>query len=276
MKFAINYSPLAAELVLAGQIEVDLFKCPDWPDILVKATAVRPSYVHFPLRAGGGSIDRKQLDCIAEFLDDSDTPYVNMHLSPNASDFDSMPVDTKHPIHREKLVEAILNDVATVVDRFGQERVILENLMWAPTRPYRIPLPVLEPETISRIVRRTGCGLILDLAHASISAKRIGMDEREYVSALPTERLCELHVAGTMQQDDGLWEDHYEMSNEDWLLTEWAIACVVEGRWEHPWIMTFEYGGVGASWNRPTEKRTMLQQVPKLSYLACLCRSDPT
>ncbi len=54
MQFALNYSPQAADLVWAGQIDIDLFKCPPWTEMTAAAQAIRPVYVHFGLQAGGG------------------------------------------------------------------------------------------------------------------------------------------------------------------------------------------------------------------------------
>ena len=54
-RFSVNYSPAAASLASAGRVEVDLFKCPAWPD-LVAALNV-PLYVHFALRVGLGISD---------------------------------------------------------------------------------------------------------------------------------------------------------------------------------------------------------------------------
>ena len=52
MNFAINYSPQAGELLKQGKIEINLFKCPDWPELIQEASALAPVYVHFPLIAG--------------------------------------------------------------------------------------------------------------------------------------------------------------------------------------------------------------------------------
>ena len=267
MKFAINYSLEAVELLQGEQIELDLFKCPDWPDAVTAARAHCPTYAHFSYRAGRGKIYPHELDRITDMLDMSDTPYVGIHLSPCASDFDDMPADTHEAHHRQQLIDAMFADVMTVVDRFGAQRVILENLMWAPYPPYEIPRPALEPAVISDLARRTGCGFCLDLAHASITAKHFEMDQRDYVSALPVERLRELHVSGTLQQADGAWDDHYEMTPEDWSLTEWALQCINAEQWATPWVMTFEYGGHDPSWPNPTDKETILKDVPRLFAL---------
>ena len=267
MKFALNYSPQAAELCSAGQIKVDLFKCPPWPETVAAARRLRPTYVHFVLRAGRGRISQAALDRVSDLLDNSDTPLVSVHLSPCASDLDAMPIETCDAAHRELLVDAMITDVMVLVERFGAERVIAENLTWAPQQPYEIPRVALEPEVITCVIGATGCGFLLDLAHARIAAKYLKMPQYDYVSSLPTDRLCELHVTGIKQQPNGNWHDHYEMRQDDWTLLEWAIDHIAAGKWAHPWVMALEYGGVG-QWRFPRDRSTILQQAQKLHTLS--------
>jgi len=270
MKFAINYSSEAAELLARGEIRVDLFKCPPWPDVAALARSQCATYIHYPLRAGRGAITEDVLDNIAAMLNISDTRYVNVHLAPHAGDFDGMPLDTHEHAHTERLATAMLRDIMMLVKNFGSERVILENSMWDPHPRFRIPRPVLEPQLICRMINETGCGLLLDIPHAAISAKHLDMDEREYFSALPIEHLRDLHVTGTSRLPNGDLDDHYAMREEDWSLTEWAIERIRTREWPEPWAMTFEYGGFGASYEKPSEIEIIAQQAPRLYELAGL------
>ncbi len=268
MKFAINYSTESAALLSEGRIDLDMFKCPDWPHIVAAARTQRPSYVHFSPRAGRGELDNATTDHFARMLESSDTHYVSIHLAPNASDFGDMPVETRDPAHVEQLVDAVERDVALLVERFGSERIILENSMWDPDPPFEIPLPILEPQMIGDIVRRTKCGFLLDVAHANVTAKHFGMDERDYVSSLPVQQLRELHVSGLTQHADGSWEDHFPMRDNDWALIEWAVERIRVGEWPHPWVMTLEYGGVGPAFRTPSETGAIAEQAPRLYTLA--------
>ena len=36
MSFALNYSPCAAKLLRDGEIQVALFKCPEWPELIAE------------------------------------------------------------------------------------------------------------------------------------------------------------------------------------------------------------------------------------------------
>jgi len=81
MKFALNYSPQAADLLRAGDIEIDLFKCPDWPDLVAEARSLRPVYIHYPLVAGQGNVESVGLETIADWRSKTASRYVNTHIA---------------------------------------------------------------------------------------------------------------------------------------------------------------------------------------------------
>jgi len=51
----INYSTQAADLLKQGKIQVERFKCPDWPDMIAEASQLCPVAVHVNLKAGVGN-----------------------------------------------------------------------------------------------------------------------------------------------------------------------------------------------------------------------------
>lgn len=69
-----------------------------------------------------------------------------------------------------------------------------------------------EPEFLAEIVRRTGCGLLLDINNVHIAASNTGFDPYAYVAALPAEAIGEIHLAGYAENEtaDGpvLIDDH--------------------------------------------------------------------
>lgn len=269
MKLAVNYSPQADALLDSGQIEFEVYKCPDWADMIADAYQRRPVYVHFPLKAGRNQtvhIDWRQIE---GWLKTTDTPYVNMHLAPHAFDFDHMSLDTTDPAHAELLREAMLEDIDRVAREFGKDRVILENVPWDPDPKYAIPRPAIDPDFIHRIVDESDCGLLLDIAHASIAAKYLGMDERDYISRLPVDRIRELHITGLkFTGERRLWEDHFPMTDPDWALTEWVMQHIHSGNWGQPWAIALEYGGSGPLFAWRSEPRVLANDVPRLYTLA--------
>jgi len=82
LNLALNYSRPAAALVAEGRIDIDYFKCPDWPDMVAEARHYRPVAVHFSLRAGKGRLHETDWALIGRLMQMTGTPFVNLHLCP--------------------------------------------------------------------------------------------------------------------------------------------------------------------------------------------------
>ncbi|MDZ7705467.1 MAG: DUF692 family protein [Trueperaceae bacterium] len=252
-RLAINYSPEAAQLLAEGAVEVDLFKCPDWPDVMGAALDHRPIYVHFPLVAGRGTLADTDWLRLETLLEQSATGLVNVHLhaDPDAADPDA-------------LAERWLADLALLSGRFGAERVVAENIIYFGPGG-KTAAAATDPDLISRVLRDSGVGLLLDLAHARISALHYGCDARDYIAALPTERLRELHVTGTGQHE-GRWRDHLAMSDADWALLVWGLEHLGHA-WSRPDVIALEYGGVGPLFSWRSEREVIARSLPRLRAL---------
>lgn len=53
-----------------------------------------------------------------------------------------------------------------------------------------------ETDFLSELVRRTGCGLLVDLNNVFVSARNIGMDAQTWLGAIPAQAVGEIHLAG--------------------------------------------------------------------------------
>ena len=291
MKFAINYSPAAAELIRAGKIETDYFKCPAWRDRISEFQQLRPIYLHLPLTIGRGigdaiNSETKQIAdwrAIGLLVEQTKTPFVNLHFAPSRKDFPSIPADSTDAQHIELLIESAIKDVESVVRRFGKDVVMVENDNGSEGQLHACVLPDL----IRRVIEDCGCGFLFDLSHARLAAIKLGTDVQEYIRALPVERTREIHVTG-LQYFEGEWVeriertglgadfikqyqgrlmDHLPMTDADWEFFVWAMLQVRSGAWGNPWIVSSEYGGVGPLWEAITKKDVLEEQVPKLYAL---------
>ncbi|MFJ4251533.1 DUF692 domain-containing protein [Pseudomonas sp. NPDC089741] len=70
-----------------------------------------------------------------------------------------------------------------------------------------------EPEFIAEVVRRTGCGLLLDVNNVYVSCINHQRDPLAYLDALPLHRVGEIHLAGFAEDSDSpgerlLIDDH--------------------------------------------------------------------
>ena len=262
MKLAVNWSPQAERLLLEGKIDVDLWKCSDWPELVEPALKTKPAYVHFPIRAGNGSVpDWEQ---VRIWMAKTGTTIVNMHLRVGAADMPDIPFASRSPEHRERVIEAMVRDVRAAGDEMGMERIVVENLPTYRTDDGTRPLHCcVEPETIRAVIERTGCMLLLDIDHARNAAEILGMDPRAYIESLPVDRMGEFHMTG-VRRENGELEGHRPFGAEDWEYFDWAIERFRSGDWKTPGIYAFEYGGIGPVFRENTDIQVLAEQVPRL------------
>jgi uncharacterized protein (UPF0276 family) len=290
MQLAVNYSAALARLVADGSVDVDLFKTPAWPDLVAQAAALRPVYVHFPLSIGHGHgrpldterrmpIDWARVDGL---LERTATQYVNVHFSPYARDGED----------GAAVVERAAADLAPVVARYGAERVVVEN---EPGGGQEAEAPGIAPALIRRLVEEAGCGLLLDISHARLAAERLGWDARAYLLDLPLARVRELHVTGIQLFDAPMQQaalaagidpafvarvagrriDHLAFTAADWAFLSWALPLMGRGEWGTPWVVAYEYGGVGLPWEAIGQSAVLQAQVPRLAALLNRARYAP-
>ena len=268
MRLAVNYSPQAARLLREGGLHFDLFKCRSNPDLIELASGYNEVYVHLPLRAGSGAMDRVDWDFVEDLLIATETRYVNLYLAPHAPDFTGLDLETDDSCWRERLTAAMVADVDIVARYFGKDHVIVENAPWDTTIGYAVPRPVIEPEVINAVVEHTGVGFILDLAHARISARYLGWDDQHYIARLPVKHLREMHVTGiTYEETLAAWRDHYPMQPEDWQLVEWSLKQINDGAWSMPEIVALEYGGVTPRLKWRSEPEVLAVEIARLNTL---------
>lgn len=93
---------------------------------------------------------------------------------------------------RETVVNNIVRHGKRLKQWLGNTPLLLENFNYHPTNAYEY---ICEPDTFSMLIREINCGVLLDLAHARISAHNMGYaDPRDYLSLIPLDRIREIHV----------------------------------------------------------------------------------
>ena len=87
-----------------------------------------------------------------------------------------------------------------------------------------------EGSFMAEVVRRTGCGLLLDVNNVYVSAVNHGRDPWDLISALPAAAVAEIHLAGFAEDRDAIGDrlliDHHGAPVHDavWSLFKGAIA----------------------------------------------------
>ena len=86
-----------------------------------------------------------------------------------------------------------------------------------------------EIDFLAELVRRTGCGLLLDVNNVHVSANNLGFDAGHYLDRFPAEPVLELHLAGHSRDPnlgDALLIDSHDgaIAPEVWALYRRLIA----------------------------------------------------
>lgn len=110
--------------------------------------------------------------------------------------------------------------------------ILVENLDYNPGGAYET---ICQPEFICRVMDTVNVGLLLDLAHARISAAALGLSVREYLLRLPLERVGQIHVNHPESNGTRLWDAHEALREEDYELLEWSLVRC------QPRAVTLEY-----------------------------------
>lgn len=146
---------------------------------------------------GAGPLDEAHLDRLAALLDRYQPASFSEHLawSSHGGAFlnDLLPV----PYHRATL-ERVCDHIDRVQSRLGRT-MLLEN----PATYVEFESSTMsETEFIGEVLRRTGCGLLLDVNNAYVACTNHGRDAYAYIRALPLEHVGEIHLAGYAQDRD--------------------------------------------------------------------------
>jgi uncharacterized protein (UPF0276 family) len=127
--------------------------------------------------------------------------------------------------------------------------VILENLDYYPNGAYEY---VCEPKFITDVLRETNAGMLLDIAHARVSASRFGLSIHEYLKQLPLNRVRQLHISGPRWRNGVLEDDHEVLLEEDYKLLEYVLDSA------NPLALTLEYKG---------NESAILEQVDRIANI---------
>ncbi|MDX9994772.1 MAG: DUF692 domain-containing protein [Rhodocyclaceae bacterium] len=176
---------------------------------------------------GAGPLDEAHLDRLAVLLDRYQPESFSEHLawsSHNEVFFnDLLPA----PYHAGTLARVCAH-IDRVQERLGRS-MLLEN----PATYVEFEASTMaEADFISEVVKRTGCGLLLDVNNAYVSCVNHHRDAHDYLRALPLAAVGEIHLAGHAEDVDAagdplLIDSHgAPVANAVWDLYDFAIALL--------------------------------------------------
>jgi len=154
---------------------------------------------HYPLSLHSvglslGSTDPLRLDHLgelAELVRDFEPLFVSEHLS--WSSIDGRHANDLLPLpYTEEALQHMVERVGQVQD-FLNRQILIENVSsYLRFTCSQVP----EWEFLASLVRRSGCGILLDVNNLYVSAMNHGFDPFTYLEATPSSAVQEFHLAG--------------------------------------------------------------------------------
>ena len=170
-----------------------------------------------------GGLSRRHLDRLADVVRRYEPGLVSEHLAWSSHGAAHLNDLLPLPYTLRTLTRVALHvDAAQVALR---RKILIEN----PSTYVRFQDDdIPEPEFLRALVRRTGCGLLLDVNNVYVSARNHGFDPAAYLDAFPMEHVQEIHLAGheAHADDETLLIDTHgrPVASEVWALYERVIA----------------------------------------------------
>jgi len=146
---------------------------------------------------GEGPLDKDHLDRLARLMDWLEPASFSEHLawSTHGAEF----LDDLLPLpYTNATLTRIADHIDQVQSRLGR-RMLLEN----PSSYLAFSQSTwTETDFLAELVRRTGCGLLMDVNNVFISATNLGYTPQDYIDAYPVDAIGEIHVGGHDQDED--------------------------------------------------------------------------
>jgi uncharacterized protein (UPF0276 family) len=195
---------------------------------LAQLEAIRQDYplschsVGLSLGSAGGC-DRRHIERLLGLYERLEPALVSDHLAWSVNEGvylnDLLPLP-----YTEEALDSVVRNIDAVQSAFSRP-ILVEN----PSTYLRFDHSTIpEWEFLAELVKRSGCGLLLDVNNIFVSAANHGFDAAAYLSLLPAAAIGEIHLAGHSAIGIGdrtlLIDDHASLVCADvWALFDLAI-----------------------------------------------------
>ncbi|MBC7237073.1 MAG: DUF692 family protein [Chloroflexi bacterium] len=214
---------------------------------------------------------------IKNWVELTGTPWTSAHIGFSVADVTLDQALITQPLSDILPREQALGNIARNAHHLAQNLdvpLLLENL---PLFPNAAHMFICEPDFVADVIHASGCDLLLDLAHARVSADVLGYEVHDYIERLPLQRVRELHLSSPrpLRQIDPrrqaivienarsvadrlvfhaehLVDVHEPLQEEDYRLLEWTLART------KPQAISLEY------FHRPQELREQLLRLAQI------------
>ena len=173
---------------------------------------------------GAGALDKEHLRRLRALADRYEPCLFSEHLA--WSSHDTVYLNDLLPLpYTDATLACVCDHIDEVQDAMGRT-MLLEN---PSTYVAYAETTMSEVEFLRAVVRRTGCGLLLDVNNVFVQAANHGFDPFDYLDAFPAEHVREVHLGGHAEDEDTdgsplLIDDHgREIADPVWALYAEAL-----------------------------------------------------
>ncbi|MEO8313945.1 MAG: DUF692 domain-containing protein [Pseudomonadota bacterium] len=140
--------------------------------------------------AGDADPDPRSLAALKSVVDRFQPFVVSEHLAWSSWAGAHLPDLLPFPRNQESL-QRLVRNVDIAQQALGRS-ILIEN----PSAYLPLAHEISEVEFLADLAHRTGCGLLVDVNNAYVSAANVGGDAAAYLAALPADAIGEIHLAG--------------------------------------------------------------------------------
>jgi uncharacterized protein (UPF0276 family) len=171
-----------------------------------------------------GGVDHDHLRRLKDVCDRFEPALVSEHLAWSIGE--GVYLNDLLPVPHDEEALAIVARNIEVVQETLRRPILIENVS---TYVGFAHATMTEPEFLTLLTKRTGCGILLDVNNVFVSAHNMGFDAADWITALPGGCVGEIHLGGhaRKQTDDGvlLIDDHASAVCRDvWELYALAVS----------------------------------------------------
>jgi uncharacterized protein (UPF0276 family) len=174
--------------------------------------------------AGVDAPDRDHLTRFKRLIDRFEPFLVSEHLAWSRHDGTCFPDLLPFPRTNEALA-IIERNIDIAQETLGRQILIENPSLYLQLEGHEWP----ESLFLAELVKRTGCGLLIDVNNVFVSASNLGFNPISYLDALPRGVIGEIHLAGHSEDPllgRSLLIDSHDapIAEEVWRLYDWLLA----------------------------------------------------
>ncbi|MDP9423007.1 MAG: DUF692 domain-containing protein [Pseudomonadota bacterium] len=174
--------------------------------------------------AGTDQPDRQHLSRLKRLVDRFDPFLVSEHLAWSKHGDISFPDLLPFP-RADGALEIVARNIDITQEMLGRQILIENPSLYLQLNGHEWP----ESLFLAELVKRTGCGLLIDVNNVFVSASNLGFNPVSYLDALPRGVIGEIHLAG--HAPDPLFGQSLLIDSHDapiaeqvWELYDWLLA----------------------------------------------------